>query len=149
MEEEKFGDRSNKGNYIPKKRVSYPPVFIWPLAPVRALKWVFSMPGYFLPWNLFYVGIGLISWFALSPPLEDYANLTIITCLSVFIKNSGLVLLFYGAFHYRLYIQRAQNIDFLSILQIAHIITKPLRHDLLKHNKTTRLTKWNRYFAAK
>ena len=87
MEEEKFGDRSNKGNYIPKKRVSYPPVFIWPLAPVRALKWVFSLPGYFLPWNLFYVGIGLISWFALSPPLEDYANLTIITCLSVLLKT--------------------------------------------------------------
>ena len=60
----------------------------------------------------FYVGIGLISWFALSPPLDDYANLTIITFISVFIKNSGLVLLFYGAFHYRLYIQRAQDIDF-------------------------------------
>ena len=32
--------------------------------------------------------------------------------ISVFIKNSGLVLIFYGAFHYRLYIQRAQDIDF-------------------------------------
>ena len=97
---------------FPKKRVSYPPIFVWPLAPIRALKWIFSIPGYFLPWNLFYVGIGLISWFALSPPLDDYANLTIITCISVFIKNSGLVLIFYGAFHYRLYIQRAQDIDF-------------------------------------
>ena len=92
MEEKKFGDRNNQGNYIPKRRVSYPPVFVWPLAPFQALKWIFSIPGYFLPWNLFYVGIGLISWFALSPPLEDYANLTIITFALVFMKNSGLVL---------------------------------------------------------
>ena len=85
MEEKIFGDRNDKGNYIPKKRVSYPPIFVWPLAPIRALKWIFSIPGYFLPWNLFYVGIGLISWFALSPPLDDYANLTISTFISVFI----------------------------------------------------------------
>jgi hypothetical protein len=99
MEEKIFGDRNDKGNYIPKKRVSYPPIFVWPLAPIRALKWIFSIPGYFLPWNLFYVGIGLISWFALSPPLDDYANLTISTFISVFIKNSGLVLIFYVEFN--------------------------------------------------
>ena len=54
MEEKIFGDRNDKGNYIPKKRVSYPPIFVWPLAPIRALKWIFSIPGYFLPWNLFF-----------------------------------------------------------------------------------------------
>jgi sterol desaturase/sphingolipid hydroxylase (fatty acid hydroxylase superfamily) len=112
MKEKNFGDRNDKGSYIPKKRVSYPPVFVWPLAPIKSLKWVFSIPGYFLPWNLFYVGIGLISWFILSPPLEDYADIKIITFLTVFIKNSCLVSIFYGAFHYRLYIQRAQDIDF-------------------------------------
>tara|TARA_Y100000589_G_scaffold329788_1_gene377502 strand:+ start:1447 stop:2091 length:645 start_codon:yes stop_codon:yes gene_type:complete len=112
MKEKNFGHRSDKGSYIPKKRVSYPPVFVWPLEPIKALKWVFSIPGYFLPWNLFYVGIGLISWFALSPPLEDYADITISTFLKVFLKNSSLVLMFYGAFHYRLYIQRVQDIDF-------------------------------------
>ena len=112
MKEKNFGDRNDRGNYVPKKSVGYPPVFVWPLAPIKALKWVFSIPGYFLPWNLFYVGIGLVSWFVLSPPLEDYANLTIFNFLIVFIKNSGLVLIFYGAFHYRLYIQRAQDIDF-------------------------------------
>ncbi len=42
MEEKIFGDRNDKGNYIPKKRVSYPPIFVWPLAPIRALKWIFS-----------------------------------------------------------------------------------------------------------
>ena len=112
MKEKNFGDRNDRGNYVPKKSVGYPPVFVWPLAPIKALKWIFSIPGYFLPWNLFYVGIGLVSWFVLSPPLEDYANLTIFNFLIVFLKNSGLVLIFYGAFHYRLYIQRAQDIDF-------------------------------------
>ena len=63
MKEKNFGDRNDRGNYVPKKSVGYPPVFVWPLAPIKALKWVFSIPGYFLPWNLFYVGIGLVSWF--------------------------------------------------------------------------------------
>ena len=89
MKEKYFGERDRKGHY-PKKRVSYPPIFIWPLAPIQALKWIFSVPGYFLPWNLFYVGIGLVSWFILSPPLEDYAELGITNFLLVFAKNSFL-----------------------------------------------------------
>ena len=112
MKEKYFGERDRKGHYIPKKRVSYPPIFIWPLAPIQALKWIFSVPGYFLPWNLFYVGIGLVSWFILSPALEDYAKLGITNFLLVFAKNSVLVLIYYGAFHYRLYMKRAQDIDF-------------------------------------
>jgi sterol desaturase/sphingolipid hydroxylase (fatty acid hydroxylase superfamily) len=112
MKEKYFGERDRKGHYIPKKRVSYPPIFIWPLAPIQALKWIFSVPGYFLPWNLFYVGIGLVSWFIFSPPVENYAELGITNFLLVFAKNSVLVLIYYGAFHYRLYMKRAQDIDF-------------------------------------
>ena len=87
MKEKNFGIRNVKGHYIPNKGVSYPPVFVWPLAPIKALKWLFSVPGYFFPWNLFYVGIGLISWLFLSPPLENYANLTIFYFLVVFLTG--------------------------------------------------------------
>jgi sterol desaturase/sphingolipid hydroxylase (fatty acid hydroxylase superfamily) len=44
--------------------------------------------------------------------LEDYAELGITNFLLVFAKNSVLVLIYYGAFHYRLYMKRAQDIDF-------------------------------------
>ena len=84
------------------ERVSYPPVFVWPLKPIGALKWVFYIPGYFVPWNLFYVLVGLLSWFYFSPPLEAYAQINIKVFLIAFARNSVLVALYFGAFHFRL-----------------------------------------------
>ena len=74
MSETDFGKRDDRGHYRPAKRVGYPPVFVWPAQPLRALRWVVALPGYFLPWNLFYVAVGLLAWFVLSPPLEAYAS---------------------------------------------------------------------------
>ena len=68
--ESKFGHRDAKGNYKPDKRVGYPPVFVWPLQPVALVKWLFAIPGYFLPWNTLYVTIGLITWFFKPSPIK-------------------------------------------------------------------------------
>ncbi|MDA9329999.1 hypothetical protein N8Z41_00155 [Amylibacter sp.] len=112
MVESDYGNRDKRGHYKPNEQVSYPPVFVWPLKPIRALKWVFSIPGYFVPWNLFYVLVGLLSWFYFSPPLEAYAHLNIKVFLIAFARNSVLVALYFGAFHYRLYTLRAQDLEF-------------------------------------
>jgi len=112
MKESEFGFRDTKGNYSPKKRVGYPPIFIWPLQPLNAIKWIVSIPGYFLPWNAFYVFLGLVCWFCLSPPLTSFANPTPQLALLIFLRNSLLVALFFGAFHYHLYIKRTQNTEF-------------------------------------
>jgi len=112
MKDSEFGFRDTKGNYSPKKRVGYPPIFIWPLQPLNAIKWIVSIPGYFLPWNAFYVFLGLVCWFYLSPPLTSFANPTPQLALLIFLRNSLLVALFFGAFHYHLYIKRAQNTEF-------------------------------------
>lgn len=112
MSEADFGKRDDKGHYRPAKRVGYPPVFVWPVQPLRALRWVFALPGYFLPWNLFYVAVGLLAWFALSPPLEDYASPDPLTVGLVYVRNVALVALYYGAFHLRLYTARAQGTAF-------------------------------------
>ncbi|MDT2085127.1 MAG: hypothetical protein RMX62_09615, partial [Planktomarina sp.] len=112
MAESDYGHRDKRGHYKPDDMVSYPPVFVWPLEPIGALKWVFSIPGYFVPWNLFYVLVGLLSWFYFSPPLEAYAQPNIKVILIAFSRNSVLVALYFGAFHFRLYMQRAQNLEF-------------------------------------
>ena len=112
MIESKFGHRDSKGNYKPNKRISYPPVFVWPVKPLAAIKWLVSIPGYFFPWNSIYVGIGLVVWFFLSPSFEDYATPDFKLILFTFSRNSLLVLLYFGIFHYRLYVQRVQNADF-------------------------------------
>ena len=112
MTETDYGHRDKRGHYNPNKRVSYPPVFIWPLKPISAIKWLFAIPGYFLPWNLFYVFVGLLSWLYLSPSLAAYKELNIEVFLIVFIRNGALVALYFGAFNYRLYIQKAQGLEF-------------------------------------
>ena len=102
MAESNYGHRDKKGHYKPDERISYPAVFVWPLKPIGALKWVFSIPGYFVPWNLFYVLVGLLSWFYFSPPLEAYAQINIKVFVIAFARNSVLVALYFGAFHFRL-----------------------------------------------
>ena len=109
MTDSEFGFRDSKGNYSPNKRVGYPPIFIWPLQPLNAIKWIFSIPGYFVPWNAFYVFLGLVCWFYLSPPLASFANPTPQLALLIFLRNCLLVIMFFGAFHYHLYLKRAQN----------------------------------------
>ena len=112
MAESNYGSRDKRGHYRPHKRVGYPPIFIWPLQPRAALKWVFAVPGYLVPWNVFYICVGVLSWFLLSPPLEAYAKISFQTFFLVFLKNSALVALYFGAFHYRLYTRRSQDTDF-------------------------------------
>ncbi len=112
MDETKFGHRDRREHYIPNKRVGYPPVFVWPVQPINALKWVFSIPGYFMPWNVFYVILGLVAWVWFSPALENFSSPSFETVSLVFLRNAGLVGAYFGAFHLRLYIQRRQDINF-------------------------------------
>ena len=37
------GHHDKRGHYKPDKRVGYPPVFVWLLKPIGALRWVFSL----------------------------------------------------------------------------------------------------------
>ena len=67
MSEADFGKRDDKGTTGRPSGWATRPV--WPVQPLRALRWVFALPGYFLPWNLFYVAVGLLAWFMLSLPL--------------------------------------------------------------------------------
>ncbi|MDA1237682.1 MAG: sterol desaturase family protein [Proteobacteria bacterium] len=107
-----FGTRDHRDHYSPNKRVTYPPIFTWPAQPIATLKWFFGFPGYFLPWNTFYVVIGMISWYWLSPPLEKMATPTLSLFMLIFFRNTILVTAYYGIFHLRLYIQRQQGTCF-------------------------------------
>ena len=57
MDDALYGQRDKRGNWKPFKRVMYPAVFVWPVQPLAILQWLFSYPGYILPWNLLYAAI--------------------------------------------------------------------------------------------
>jgi sterol desaturase/sphingolipid hydroxylase (fatty acid hydroxylase superfamily) len=51
------------------------PTFDWPPSPKRLMTWLFGVPGYFLPWNVFYAALALILWTWFSPSLDTTATL--------------------------------------------------------------------------
>ena len=98
-----YGRRDKRGNWRPLAAITYPPVFVWPARPLAFLKW---LPEYLLPWNLLYALIAVLFWLYLSPPLEAVAQLDVGAIAFIFARNVALVLLFFGAWHLRLYIRK-------------------------------------------
>jgi hypothetical protein len=90
------------------KRVEYPAVFAWPVQPLSILKWLFGYPSYILPWNLLYAAIALVVWMY-PPPIETLQTFAPGWIAFVLARNLALVVLFFGAFHLRLYIRNAQG----------------------------------------
>jgi sterol desaturase/sphingolipid hydroxylase (fatty acid hydroxylase superfamily) len=112
MDDALYGTRNKRGDWKPFKLSEYPPVFVWPARPMAFVKWLFGYPGYILPWNLVYAGISLLLWRYLMPPIAVMKTLSWDWITFLLVENAALVLLFFGAFHLRLYVQRAQGTSF-------------------------------------
>ena len=54
-------------NWSPEVPIKEPPVLVWPPRPIAFVKYVFGNPGYFLPRNIWYMGLALLTWFYLTP----------------------------------------------------------------------------------
>jgi sterol desaturase/sphingolipid hydroxylase (fatty acid hydroxylase superfamily) len=109
MDDNREGRRDEKGYWKPLARIEYPPVFIWPIRPLAILKWLFGYPGHILPWNLLYAVIAFACWRFLTPPLETMKTFGTEWIALLFARNVALAVVFYGAFHLRLYTHRAQG----------------------------------------
>ena len=112
MDDALYGTRNKRGDWKPNKLLAYPPVFVWPAQPLGFLKWMFGYPGYILPWNLVYGIAGTLLWLYLTPALDTMKTLSAGWIGYLLFRNAGLVLLFFGAFHLRLYVQRKQGTSF-------------------------------------
>jgi Fatty acid hydroxylase len=112
MDDARYGQRDRRGHWKPFKVVEYPNVFVWPVRPRDILRWLFSYPSYILPWNLLYAAVAVGIWLYLTPPVEMLKTMAPGWIAFVLARNLGLVLLFFGAFHLRLYIRKAQGNQF-------------------------------------
>ncbi len=53
--------RDSRGFWQPERGTAPPsPLFTWPPNPVAVLKWLFGIPGYLFPWNLFYMALATV-----------------------------------------------------------------------------------------
>ena len=80
-----------------------------PARPRGIARWLFSYPSYLLPWNLLYGAIAVLVWLYLTPATATLETLAPGWIALVLARNLVLTLLFFGAFHLRLYIRKSQG----------------------------------------
>ena len=106
MDDLVFGTRNARGDWAPKDPPTIAPFYAFPPKPIAVLKW---LPGYFLPWNLLFALSAALFWTFVVPPIDVLKTLSFGWMARLFVVNTVAVLLFYEAFEYRLYVQRAQG----------------------------------------
>ena len=109
MAEADLGTRDARGEWQPAELIQTPPVFVWPPRPLAFLKWLFGFPGYLMPWNLFFVAVAIVSWLFLTPELERMTRFEPGWMIAIYLRNAAIMTLFFGAWHLRLYIRKAQG----------------------------------------
>ncbi|MFV0245128.1 MAG: sterol desaturase family protein [Qingshengfaniella sp.] len=106
MDDLKFGTRDKRGNWTPSAPLQVAPILVWPWSLLKFLKW---LPGYFLPYNIVFLAIAAVFWFALTPDRETLATLSWGWILWIFGRNCALILILYGGLEGWLYIRRGQG----------------------------------------
>jgi len=97
MDETDIGTRDARGHWRPDKPLSYPAIFSSDI----------NLAG-FLGWAL----LAVLFWVWLTPPLEQFTTFSLEPIAAVLARNTVLVVVFFGAYHLRLYWQRAQGTQF-------------------------------------
>jgi sterol desaturase/sphingolipid hydroxylase (fatty acid hydroxylase superfamily) len=112
MDDTLYGRRDQRGHWRPLTPLRYPPVFVLPPRPAGFLRWLFGYDGYLWPWNALYAAIAVLFWLFLTPSLATMRHFAFGWIAFLLARNVALVLIFYGAFHWRLYVQKAQGAAF-------------------------------------
>ncbi len=107
-----YGTRNARGDWTPDRRAAPAPLFVWPPRPRALAGWLFGYPGYILGWNLVYAGLATAAWFLATPSRQTMRHLSPGWIALVLVRNAVLILVWYGAFHLRLYVRRSQGTRF-------------------------------------
>ena len=112
MSEAASGARESRGEWQPAELPLEAPIWAWPPRPREALKWVFGYPGYLWPWNALFCLLAIATWAYLTPELSRMAEFRLDWIAQIYVRNLGLLVLFAGGLHLRLYTLRGQEAKF-------------------------------------
>lgn len=107
LDETTLGTRDPKGNWVPKRRCDFGPLFSRPTRPVAIARWFVS--GYLLSWQLLYFGVAAAVWFVATPDVDTLRELRPGWIGLVLLRNVAIVAAWFGLWHLRLYVRRAQG----------------------------------------
>jgi hypothetical protein len=106
------GERNRQGDWVPAVPVKLAQIFVWPFKPLAFLKYLTGLPGYFLPWGVFYMSFPILTWWFFTPPMDDFKTVSLGTATYVYGRNLVMVMLVCGAFHLHHYGLRRQGTDY-------------------------------------
>jgi hypothetical protein len=105
------GTRNARGDWQPAERVGALPIWTWPPQPLEALKWVVGNPGYLFPWYAVYFVIAVVTWAYLTPEMARMVEFRAGWIAEVYVRNLGLLVLWAGGWHVRLYRFKSQGTE--------------------------------------
>ena len=103
------GARNARGEWRPAYPIRYAPVFTWPVRIGAMLKWFVSYPGFMWPRNLLLLGVSAASWFLTQPAIARCEHFEFGWIAQIYVRNLGLMWLFYGGYHLYLYTLRREG----------------------------------------
>ena len=104
--------RNKRGEWDPGYKFSPPPIYAWPPRPTAVLKWFFAYPGYLWPWAAIYMTISVGVWLFLTPNMDSMKNFAVWWIAAIFLRNVAIVCAVVGAWHFWLYIKKAQGLAY-------------------------------------
>lgn len=112
MTDLQWGDRDNRGEWAPEAPPVPSPLFSWPWRPWKVVVYLFGWQGYFLPYNLLFAALALLSWLYFTPDLSRTVTFQAGWIAEIFLRNAVLIILLFGGLHLRLYTTKGQGEKF-------------------------------------
>ena len=106
LDESEYGSRDARGHWTPNDRPQTNPFFEknWNWGKIAGF-----ISGYFLPWNILFLGLGWLSFYGLSGFKSELKEFTFQWLAILYLKNAAIVIAVYGFLEARLYVQRKQS----------------------------------------
>lgn len=96
-------------DWQPAVPITNAPIFVWPPRPVALVKYIFGYPGFFLPRNILYMGLAVVTWLYLTPALETMRTFQVEWIALIYARNLGMLFLIFGGWHLRFYVFKSQG----------------------------------------
>lgn len=101
--------RDRRGEWRSGRPVYLEPLLDFPTTPKRIFKWLFGIPGFFVPWFAVYMALISIAYFYFTPDLARMQSFQIGWMLEIAARNLVLLILWTGSFHIWLYRWKKQG----------------------------------------
>ena len=105
-------DGTSAENWSPPVPIPMSPLFAWPPRPIAIIRYLFGYPGYFLPRNLQFMALAIVTWLYLTPDMATMQSFQPEWIALIYARNLGMLFVVFGGWHLWFYVCRGQGTDY-------------------------------------